>query len=573
MGDNKECIPIVMDTDDENALPCSNVTELYDLYAEQYDDSWEYYFLIKDFLEYVGKLVVEEDVSARVSDFLIVVSRLLRTRIRDVHEFLKLDLFLLFAMSKSSTIKRRLAPLNLTVRIEDGEVNLVAKKRPISPEPRDEPASKIKIQENPSSGEPAREQTSGEASTPSQVNSNTVTNKRSFQLYFNCTPDWHVKLTYVKTQFPSISATQRNNIIKLEIKSVEEFRAVQNYLELNNIPLRTVDPTEKKPEKYLIRGLPTNMSPSDIEDALREVGIEPIKAAALTNRRTKQKLPLYMVVVRPSPNSAKIKTISHICHLAITWENFRSQGAAQCYNCQQFGHSSLTCRLKPACVKCGGEHRAFSCNLPKGGKVKCANCQGPHTANYRGCPNHPDNRAKAQRKTAVRPPRQTFIPAPVPKTNAWAVPLNIVSTPAVDRPATTASAAPAAAVTSCGEPPVTPPVQELAPPTDDVIASETPQTPSTAESTSARVNVAVPKRNRRVKRKTPKRKAIKTSPDTATNIFSIFREMKSFASDENFSGAFQFITKILAAYRRADEPIQKMMNIFCIIDEFINPPA
>ena len=56
----------------------------------------------------------------------------------------------------------------------------------------------------------------------------------------------------------------------------------------------------------------------------------------------------------------------------------------QCFRCQRFGHSALTCNSAPRCVACGGAHGVKDCNHT--GAPRCCNCGGAHTANYGGCP-------------------------------------------------------------------------------------------------------------------------------------------------------------------------------------------
>lgn len=56
----------------------------------------------------------------------------------------------------------------------------------------------------------------------------------------------------------------------------------------------------------------------------------------------------------------------------------------QCFRCQRFAHSALTCKSPPRCVVCGGGHGVKECSNV--GAPKCCNCGGAHTANYGGCP-------------------------------------------------------------------------------------------------------------------------------------------------------------------------------------------
>jgi hypothetical protein len=54
----------------------------------------------------------------------------------------------------------------------------------------------------------------------------------------------------------------------------------------------------------------------------------------------------------------------------------------QCYHCQRFGHSAKGCTCKIRCLVCSEEHHFSKCTS----KVpKCANCGGPHKANFPHC--------------------------------------------------------------------------------------------------------------------------------------------------------------------------------------------
>ena len=79
------------------------------------------------------------------------------------------------------------------------------------------------------------------------------------------------------------------------------------------------------------------------------------------------------------------------------------------------------CNLTPLCVKCGEKHLSTSCSLPKKTNlpkeelettrklIRCANCSGQHTANYRGCPTRKNYIEKLETLKAKtqRPPSTT----------------------------------------------------------------------------------------------------------------------------------------------------------------------
>ncbi|GBM89208.1 hypothetical protein AVEN_158508-1 [Araneus ventricosus] len=74
------------------------------------------------------------------------------------------------------------------------------------------------------------------------------------------------------------------------------------------------------------------------------------------------------------------------------------------------------CLRDPKCLKCVGNHSIQSCQNPADTPAKCRHCNGPHTANFTGCPHNPIN--KRQEKEAKQPKRY-FKPAP---SDAWSNP-------------------------------------------------------------------------------------------------------------------------------------------------------
>jgi hypothetical protein len=58
----------------------------------------------------------------------------------------------------------------------------------------------------------------------------------------------------------------------------------------------------------------------------------------------------------------------------------------QCYCCQRYGHSADGCTSKRRCLVCAGEHHYKECTSKQ---PKCANCGGPHKANFPECDRAP----------------------------------------------------------------------------------------------------------------------------------------------------------------------------------------
>ncbi|GFY08558.1 nucleic-acid-binding protein from transposon X-element [Trichonephila clavipes] len=66
-------------------------------------------------------------------------------------------------------------------------------------------------------------------------------------------------------------------------------------------------------------------------------------------------------------------------------------------------HHSRFCTRAPKCLKCSGGHLTSECTKSAKAPAKCANCSGPHPANFSGCPKTPSTlrqQSQKRRKTS-----------------------------------------------------------------------------------------------------------------------------------------------------------------------------
>ena len=102
--------------------------------------------------------------------------------------------------------------------------------------------------------------------------------------------------------------------------------------------------------------------------------------------RTKEPLNLFFIDLELAENNTEVFKIQRLLNLAVVIETpKKSKGIIQCTRCQQYGHSKTYCNKSFVCVKCGGRHNTAECRKPKDIPATCALCNGPHTANYKGC--------------------------------------------------------------------------------------------------------------------------------------------------------------------------------------------
>jgi hypothetical protein len=102
-------------------------------------------------------------------------------------------------------------------------------------------------------------------------------------------------------------------------------------------------------------------------------------------RTTKEPLILFFVDLEPATNNKDIYKLYSIQINIIQVEPPRkARGLVQCMRCQQYGHTMTYCNRPFVCVKCGGTHATLSCKKTRDTPAKCALCNGPQLANYKG---------------------------------------------------------------------------------------------------------------------------------------------------------------------------------------------
>ncbi|GFT94705.1 nucleic-acid-binding protein from transposon X-element [Trichonephila clavipes] len=189
-----------------------------------------------------------------------------------------------------------------------------------------------------------------------------------------------------------------NGKLRVFPKSILEHRKLQSYLQVKKMRSHTFEMADNKQLKAVIRGLPTDYDQKEIASELKGFGFEPSHISILRNRKTNSNMPLFLVVLKKNEDNKQIFQITNIGFFRVVIEPLKgSSMPPQCYRCQEFYHHSRLCNRAPKCLKCSGSHLTADCKKSMKSPAKCANCGGPHPANFSGCPNNPINR-KQQKK-------------------------------------------------------------------------------------------------------------------------------------------------------------------------------
>ncbi|GFW02709.1 nucleic-acid-binding protein from transposon X-element [Trichonephila clavipes] len=208
----------------------------------------------------------------------------------------------------------------------------------------------------------------------------------------------------VTGQVAPSTATPNKPNEKANQYQAEQNRAVKHTMKSLGYRFYTITPKNERPIKIVIKGSPKTADPETIKADLEAEGFEPDKVTQLIGRRTKQKLPIFLVTLPRSMENLKIFDLKTLAHLNITVDGYNGKGVIQCYTYQNFHHNSDNCFLKPRCLKCGEEHLTKDCPIKQRLETKfCINCQVyGHMANWHGCPcfpKPPKGAAKTNRNT------------------------------------------------------------------------------------------------------------------------------------------------------------------------------
>ncbi|GFY47830.1 nucleic-acid-binding protein from transposon X-element [Trichonephila inaurata madagascariensis] len=196
-----------------------------------------------------------------------------------------------------------------------------------------------------------------------------------------------------------------NGKLRVFPKTIIEHRKLQSYLQAKKMRSHTFEMADNKQLKAVIRGLPTDFDQKEIATELKGFGFDTSHISILRNRKTNTNMPLFLVVLKRTQENKEIFHITNIGFFRVVIEPLKgSQMPPQCYRCQEFFHPSRLCNRAPKCLKCSGSHLTAECKKSAKSPAKCANCGGPHPANFSGCPNNPINRKQQKDK---------------PKNNIW----------------------------------------------------------------------------------------------------------------------------------------------------------
>lgn len=206
------------------------------------------------------------------------------------------------------------------------------------------------------------------------------------------------------------------NGVQLIVADKEQFQKSVDVLKQGQIQFFTYLPPEDTPVKIILSGLALY----DLEELRSELncyGVQPVEIKVFSVKKTDvEDDVLYLLHFQKGQVKLnELKKIKALFSTMVSWRYFvkNKSDVVQCHRCQRYGHGKTNCNMLPLCVKCGERHETIQCKLPVKAKlqdkdrsdrsrIRCANCSGNHTANFRGCPVRQDYLKQLEERAARR---------------------------------------------------------------------------------------------------------------------------------------------------------------------------
>lgn len=177
-----------------------------------------------------------------------------------------------------------------------------------------------------------------------------------------------------------------------------DYREMYKILENEKLSFHTYQLKSEKSLKVIMRGIIQEIPTEDIQ---KDLEVKKYEITRITRLNGRDGLPSPLVAIELKREYKSIFDLKTCCGLSIQIESKRlTQGPIQCHKCQVYGHTQPNCHAPYKCLKCAGAHSTHLCEKAETLPALCANCGGPHPANFRNCPAYPKD---TQRKTTQIP--------------------------------------------------------------------------------------------------------------------------------------------------------------------------
>lgn len=180
------------------------------------------------------------------------------------------------------------------------------------------------------------------------------------------------------------------NTTKIYPKDLNTHNILFNNFKESKIECHTFTPKENRQHKLVLKAAP-HFPPEMVKSSLQQNNIEVIDCTKLLSKRHSNSNS-FLITTANKGAVKQLRAVEDMENVKLEWQKYHKKTTVtQCYRCQQYGHGSTNCTMAPRCLKCARHHLTKDCDMPSRceenlDKLKCANCNGPHPANFNQCP-------------------------------------------------------------------------------------------------------------------------------------------------------------------------------------------
>ncbi|XP_035206109.1 uncharacterized protein LOC118181146 [Stegodyphus dumicola] len=187
---------------------------------------------------------------------------------------------------------------------------------------------------------------------------------------------------------------------EIHTKNSDTFRSMTALFDKKEFSYHSFLLPEEKNLKVVIRNLPIDAKPTDIQEKLREKDFTALKVEQLMKGRGKDraKMPLFLVTLSKTPKNNEIYHLKYLMYLHIKVERYRGRrGPTQCFRCQRYHHAQAACHHPPCAAV--SVQALMKAGIARNLKILSRNVvtvSGKHTSsNWRVCEAFPKQKPNA----------------------------------------------------------------------------------------------------------------------------------------------------------------------------------
>ncbi|GFS82320.1 PRE_C2HC domain-containing protein [Trichonephila clavipes] len=150
-------------------------------------------------------------------------------------------------------------------------------------------------------------------------------------VFLKYTQNHRTQMKTLNDIYPELRGKLIGEYIKLYSDTDEERRELIHKLDELKYQYFAIKPKAERPIKVVIKGLPRDSNPQDIQNDLMELGYTVDKVSQLISRITKQPLPIFLVSLPRNIFHAKIFELKKVSYMNVTVDGYDGKGVTQCY--------------------------------------------------------------------------------------------------------------------------------------------------------------------------------------------------------------------------------------------------